>query len=805
MQFPPAGSSPSRPRQDWPRVYLGVFFTTLATLILELALTRLFSVVFYYHFAFLAISIALFGLGGGGLLSYLFGSHQGYQRRAAWLLLANALVIPLALLALVQVQGEPGLGVLAAVFFVAAIPFFLAGAVLSLVIGATIERVDRVYFYDLLGAAAGCLLLVPFLNTFGAPNTVLAAAVTYAVAASLWFSASRLAVMRALGVGAALLLVALMVVNGKTRVLDLRFAKGKALGEELFVKWNSFSRVALRVPPGQQQPEIVIDGDASTGIPPFDLSRLSAADRETLLGMGPGFVYNLRPAASALVIGAGGGWDVARALASGSSDVTGVEINPAIADTIMRQRYPELSQRLYFRPGVAIAIEDGRSFVRRASRQWDVIQLTLVDTWASTAAGAFALTENSLYTTQAFEEYLRALRPRGVLAFTRWGFTTPRESLRLLALARAAFPTLGVNNPADHVIVVRENSPLLAGWGALDTILISRDPFAPEDLRAARGQAAARGLELVYLPGVSGETAFHRLLQAPDPEPFYAAYPFDVSPVDDNRPFFFYTVQPRDLWDMFAALKPGTADYNINRALPMLFALFAVSIAATALILLLPVILPQAKLPASRRVRGFLLYFVCLGAGYILVQVSTIQRFVLLLGHPTYSLTVVVFSMLVFSGLGSFFSARLVGQHLGRLRLVLVLAAAQIALLAMLATPLTNAAIGWGSFWKILLTIAMVGLPAFTMGIPFPMGLQLLERLHAPSVRWAWALNAAASVLGSVTAIVLAISWGLRETMLAGCCCYAAAAIVLWLLPSAPSEASVLPAALVPPAATREA
>ncbi|MCW5962545.1 MAG: hypothetical protein KIT83_00795 [Bryobacterales bacterium] len=776
--------SPTRNRQDWPRVYLGVFFATLATLILELALTRLFSVVFYYHFAFLAISIALFGLGGGGLLSYLLGRRADYQRSAAWLLLGNAAVIPLALLAFVSVKGEPGVGLLAGVFFVAAIPFFIAGAVLSLVIGETIERVDRVYFFDLLGAAAGCLLLVPFLNSFGAPNTVLAAAVTYAVAASLWFSASRMAAMRALGVGAALALVCLMVVNGKTRVLDLRFAKGKELGQELFVKWNSFSRVALRTPAGQQQPEIVIDGDASTGIPPYDLGNLSAEDRNTLLGMGPGFVYNLRPAASTVVIGAGGGWDLARALASGSTDVTGVEINPAIAQTIMRERYPELSRRLYERPEVTIAVEDGRSFVRRATRQWDVIQLTLVDTWASTAAGAFALTENNLYTTQAFEDYLHKLSPRGVLAFTRWGFTTPRESLRLVALARAAFQKMGVEDIASHVIVVRENSPLLDGWGALDTILIGRQPFTADDLATASAQAAARGLDVVYLPGLAGDSAFHQLLGTRDAPAFYAAYPFDVSPVDDNRPFFFYTVQPRDLWGMFRSVGKGSADYNINRALPTLFGLFGVSLGATAIVLLLPALFLRTRLPRDPRVKSFLLYFVCLGAGYILVQVSAIQRFVLLLGHPTYSLTVIVFSMLVFSGLGSFFSSRLVRDSLRRLRLVLALAAVEIAVLALLVGPLTDAAVSWAAPWKIALTIVAIGIPAFTMGIPFPMGLQLLERLHAPSVRWAWALNAAASVLGSVTAIVLAISLGLRETMLAGCACYVLAAAALWLLPA---------------------
>jgi spermidine synthase len=779
----------TRDRQDWPRIYLGIFFTTLATLILELSLTRLFSVVFYYHFAFLAISIAMFGLGAGGLCTYLLKRHpQAYPRRAAWLLLGNAIVIPLLLRAFVSVEHDLEPSSLVVLFFGAAVPFFLSGIVLSTVISETISRVDRVYFFDLLGAAAGCLLLVPFLNSFGGANTVLAAAVTYAAAASLWFSAGRMPAMRALGVGVALLLVCLMVLNGKMRILDVQYAKGKPLGDEMFVKWNSFSRVALRVPDGQSQPEIVIDGDASTGIPPYDVHNLSEADRRNLLSMGPGVVHNLRPGADTLVIGAGGGWDVARALAGGSESVTGVEINATIARTIMQQRYPELSQKLYFHPAVKIVIEDGRSFVRRSRDRFGVIQLTLVDTWASTAAGAFALTENNLYTTEAFVDYLRRLAPDGILSFTRWGFTEPRESLRLLALARAAFQRLGVDDISSRVLVLRENSNRASGWGALDTILICRSPLQDSDIDLARRLAAEQQMELVYAPSEKDATqaqgnAFAELLTADDANAFYETYPFDVSPVSDNRPFFFYTVQPRELWAMLSRFGTGSADYNINRALPTLFALFAVSLLATALVALVPLLL-STQLPRGPRLKGFLLYFACIGAGYILVQIAAIQRFVLLLGQPTYSLTVIVFSMLVCSGLGSFFSSRIIGGEPRRLRLAVAAAAALIALLGLTAGPLSAAAVSWPTATKIALTVVAVGIPAFAMGIPFPRGLDLLERWHAPAVRWAWALNAAASVLGSVTAIVIAVSIGLRETMLAGCLCYIAAMLTLWLLPA---------------------
>ncbi len=210
----------------------------------------------------------------------------------------------------------------------------------------------------------------------------------------------------------------------------------------------------------------------------------------------------LRPGAKTLVIGPGGGWDISRALATGSKDVTGAEINPIIGTTIMREKYPQLSQNLYLRPDVRINIEDGRSFVRRSPEKYQVIQATLVDTWASTAAGAFALSENNLYTTDAFRDYFSHLTDDGVLTFTRWGFDPPRESLRLLSLAMTALKDLGETNPARHVIVGRLGGKSdLAGWGATDTVIFSRKPFTDADVTRARQAFDEAHMSSVYLPG----------------------------------------------------------------------------------------------------------------------------------------------------------------------------------------------------------------------------------------------------------------------------------------------------------------
>ena len=785
--MPRISSSAESVKTKWPQLYLGVAFTTLATLILELSLTRIFSVVFYYHFAFLAISIALFGLGAGGLFSYVVAHRGGnifYQLGV--LAVLNSLAVLASLVYVLTRSGEFDNLTLAGVYFASALPFFFSGAVVSIAVGEAIQRVDRVYFFDLLGAAGGCLLLVPFLDYFGGPNAVIAVSVLFAVSAAIWYNLAGTLRGRAGAVMLALAFVALMAFNGKSHLIDVRYAKGHRIGPEEFVRWNPMSRIALVNPKGTHDPEIVIDADASTGIPEFDLDHLTAAERANLLHEGPGFPYMLRPGAKTLVIGPGGGWDVARSLTGGSQDVTAVEINPIIARTIMQQRFADLSHRLYFRPQVRLFIEDGRSFVRRSPEKYQVLQATLVDTWASTAAGAFALSENNLYTTDAFRDYLNHLTDDGLMVFTRWGFEPPRESLRLLSLAIESLGEIGETEAWRHVVVLRDRAENIHGFGALDTVLIFRQPLGDADVARVKSALSQTNLRALYIPGDAPSNEFGELLRSADPRTFWENYRYNVTPVGDDRPFFFYTVQPRDVLNF---LKQGglSADYKINRALPLLFEVLGISVLAIIVVLAFPPLLLGERLPAEKGVRGFLVYFVCIGAGYILIQVALIQKFVLFLGHPTYALTVIIFSMLISSGLGSYCSRRLTGEstNTGRLSAILIGVAVTVAALAYLAAPVSEFGVGWPLPLKALVTVCLIAPAGFLMGIPFPTGLTRLEQSFPQAVRWAWALNAAASVLGSAAAICLAIYIGLRATVLMGAFLYLCALSVLWLRKSA--------------------
>src|SRR5581483_10482938 len=282
------------PRRHWPQIYFGLAATSLATLLLELALTRVCSVVYFYHFAFLAISIALFGLGAGGVFSYVIAGWRGSLYEKLGVLAAvNATALVLCLWFLLERTGEMSTLELAAAYFVAAIPFLLSGSIISLLIAETIQRVNRVYFFDLLGAAGGCAVLVPLLNWVGGPGTILVAAILFAVSAAIWFHLAHAPRGRVIAVVLGLLIVSLITYNAKFSVIDVKYAKGQLLTNEEFVKWNSFSRIALKPEPGSGLKSNVIDADAATGVANFHFDRLSPQQRFDLAYEGPGLPYVL--------------------------------------------------------------------------------------------------------------------------------------------------------------------------------------------------------------------------------------------------------------------------------------------------------------------------------------------------------------------------------------------------------------------------------------------------------------------------------------------------------------------------------
>jgi len=790
---PPVASSTEIPERT---LLAGLGLTSFSALLLELALTRLFSVVLFYHFAFLAISIALLGLGAGGVFAYLLKarlSRFSTRSLAAFLCMVNSVLVLVVLEIVLHVPvaltvtGENFLH-LTALYLAAALPFFLTGLLFSVVFARETWRVSRLYGADLSGGALACLAVVPLLNFIGGPNTILAAAVAMAAAATVWAPSSM---ARRVGGGLMVAFVALIAANHSNQLIDVIYAKGifRDPAWVEFARWNALSRV--EVDRQGQAKAIVIDADASTYIMNCDLAHWHGSEWEhNLMSAPPALANVLRPQGEFAIIGPGGGVDVLRAVANGSPSVTGIEINPIIADRIMRGRYADYALHLYERPEVHIHVTDGRSYLRSTPQQFDVVQMTLVDTWASTAAGAFALSENNLYTVQAFREYFQHLKPDGMIAITRWEFRQPREALRVVAVAMDALHSLGVANPARNFIV--------ASQGALDedgipvVVLAKKTAFTAEEEAAVRAHFERYDeLDPLYLPSQgaaeeAGRNPFTALIASNDPYRFARSYAYNVAPVTDNAPFFFFTLKAGQILGE-QGLRDGI-DWKVNLGVLVLILVLVISLVAVLAFLILPLALQkgrQSPLP--------LLYFVAVGLGYILVEIAFIQRFVLFLGHPTYALTVVIFLLMLSSGAGSLMSRRwLPRTQMAWMPLVLVIAAL-VADVFFLPHILT-AWVGMKFEYRLVVSGLLLAPLGFVMGMPFPTGLRALAArpvLDVPSgatgadnaVEWAWAMNAAASVLGSILAMVIAIQFGLSVTLACGVVAYLLALLLLPALP----------------------
>jgi len=770
----------------------GLGLSSFATLLLELALTRLFSVILFYHFAFLAISIALLGLGAGGVFAYVrkpqlsrnttrtLGSRLCLLNSIAILLVLEIVLhVPVAL----EVSGKNFLN-LTVIYLTSAVPFFLTGVLFSVIFSRESRRIPLLYGADLGGGALACVAVVPLLNWIGGPNTILMASAALAVAAAVWapsHNGRRLA-------GALLAFFLILIsANLSDKLIDVVYAKGVFRNPAWveFARWNALSRVEVdRWGPAKS---VVIDADASTYIMNVEPDHVQGTPWEGILMSAPPALANvLRPRGNFAIIGPGGGVDVLRALTNGSPSVTGIEINPIIANTIMRGRYATYSKHLYQRPDVDMHVTDGRSYLRSSPKKFDVVQMTLVDTWASTAAGAFALSENNLYTVEAFREYFEHLNPDGMIAITRWEFREPREALRVVAEAMEALHRLGVADPARNFIVASQGLPNEDGIPVV--VLAKKTAFTPEEEAAVQAHFLKYpDLHPLYLPSSPQPNPFGSLIASNDPYAFARSYAYNVAPVDDNAPFFFFTLKPDQILTNGHSLHRGI-DWKVNLGVLVLLLVLVISLLAVITFLIFPLALRGGTV---RQSPFPLLYFVAVGLGYIFVEIAFIQRFVLFLGHPTYALTVVIFLLMLSSGAGSFFSRRwLPRTQLAWMPIVLVIAALLVDVFFL--PRWLETWVGFELNVRIAISSLLLAPLGFFMGMPFPTGLRALasrfnsnptqyDPAEDNAVEWAWAMNAAASVLGSVLAMVIAIQFGLNITLACGVATYL---LALALLPT---------------------
>ncbi len=759
----------------------------------QVSLTRLFSAIFWYHFAFLILSTSMLGFGLGGLAIRLL--RAPLERWDEDTVLAGAVAASGGLLAVclflithnhfspLLVHSQAGELVKLVGASVALMPAFVVmGATVLFALQRGAERVDALYAANLAGSGLGCVLAMVALDAFGGLVAYLGIAAALPLLAA-WYAwpVSRRTAAGSVALSAALLL---SIAAGES-LFPLSRPAGKPVAcaapdALVFSGWTSLSKVDIcrepelhafgyglwglsrrETPPLPERLAVVIDYWAYTTI----LEHRDDPGYYDFYGHLPLYMaYRWTESPSVLVIGSGGGMDVRGALRNGAREVDAVEINPSIYRA-MTEDLVDYSGGIYRDPRVNAVLGEGRRFLESSRRRYDLIQLSGVDTHSATQAGAFALSENFLYTKEAFATYLEHLEDDGVLTLTRWFVPSddglPRFSIRLFTLAVESLAEAGFERPWENILFFRS--------GRFSVLLVKKQPISREEIAVVEEEARARDYQFLYRPDrrVQDAPVFYAYVAAPNRAAWIDRYPFDVAPPTDDRPFFF---EHRKLGtitrpERFLAME-GLDGQTI------LAILMAEMLAISAVLLVASYRLREGR----DRPLGWL-YFAAIGLGFMLVEVSLAQRLVLFLGHPAYALSVVMFSLLVFSGLGSLVSSRLESRLASRTALFVV--AALMIAWAVAGNPLLRVMIAWPTPARMVVAVLLIAPAALLMGTAFPSAVRRLTAGGPAELGVYWAWNGVASVVASVLAVVVAMTAGFSAVMILAAVCYAVAGSAL--------------------------
>ena len=765
---------------------IGVACVAASTILAELCLTRVFSVLFYYHFSFFAVALAMSGLAIGGLVAARRAPAQvsgaDFDTFLAGLALGGAVagITALALLVSIPLDTAHLLGVvLGALIWLPS--FVLSGAFLGAAFGRRSRWIGSLYGWDFLAAGGACLGAIALLRRVQGPAALLASPLL------LSFAAAVLTRRRKWHVGGMLLagsVAAVMVYAAAGDRPLLGLPEHAAHGSVIFERWNEYSRVQGWIDPvWPDQRTFVIDRTAATQMP-----RIRASADGGPPVPGPSWTTGFqalpyltgRPLGTVAIIGVGGGRDLLAPLALGAQHVVGFELNRIFVDLLSRQALA--FNALARRPEVSLVNAEARSALRHDRRRFDVVQASLIDTWAATAGGGFVLSENGLYTLDGWRVLLARLTPSGILTMTRWYLPcVPAETFRLVALAATALEEAGVPDARSHIFLAAAAPPgvpadPVVGPVMLSTIMVSPTAFTPQEVARLRGARMDQPVTVLADPtGRASDSTIDALLDPARRPTAIAASGFDISPPTDLRPFFFLQLRLGDLGELVRRSDPVTiAGFTLSGLRVLLTLVLCATGLAIAVVLLGRARL-RARFPKDALVPWMGFYFLAIGLGYMLVQLGLHQRLTLLLGHPTYALSVVLFSMLVGSGVGAAASARLVPDGREARAWIAITGVVGASLAAMAAIPLVDA-IDQTILRNVIVggSLAVIGA---VLGTAFPVGVRLAAPAGPSTVEWMWAINGAASIAGSALAALIGLASGSRAVLATGLACYLVAAV----------------------------
>jgi predicted membrane-bound spermidine synthase len=794
------------------RHFAGLLLLSLATLLLELALTRVLSVSLWYHFGFLVISTALLGFGASGVTLALWGGLRERKNLDSALgvcALAFAVCVVLSFWLMQRVPFDPfSVAVdhrqfyfMPIYFLLVALPFFCSGLAISLLLTRGSTEINRLYANDLLGAGLGCALVALVIPRFGGTGSVLVAAFVGGLSAVcfVW------PVKRALAATAVLVSAILLAASFRgDRVIPIHVSanKQRRIIPSIYSAWNTLSFVQVVDIPGEgKEPgarRLFIDaGTAATGI--GDLRpdvRKVLAEHPDQVGELSMVAYVGKPNPKILVIGSGGGDQVLEGLKAHASSITAVEINSIIND-IVAVRMNDYWGNLFHQPEVHLVTDEGRSFVRRSTEKYDAIISVHTISNAAIASGALSLAENYVLTREAFEDYLDHLAADGTIFFTRPEFQIPR----LFATAQEVFTKRGLGSIGNHVLGFSTGFALqMPGRLSFEAgFLLKKSEFRPEELKEIRriltADAAsygnASGLKILYAPDEKhAGSLYAQIVEAPDLEAEFRTTDSQLAAATDDKPFFNqHTRWSRIRWntivDLFSQKQPGSARLALEDrpiAEVTLLILLVQSAVVAGLCILLPLALLDRRSLRAEKPWGWLGYFAALGLGFIMVEIALLQRFLLFLGQPIYTYAVVLAGLLIFTGVGSYAAGKWSVESTHTLKRALL--AAVIVVLAMaVITPLVfRTCLGFGLPYRIGIALLLVAPLGFVLGMPFPLGLRLAMQRSSALGSWAWGVNGFFTVIGTVLALMLGMMIGFRMVLLLACACYLGGLLAIkWL------------------------
>ncbi len=745
-------------------ILAGTMLISFSSLMLEILITRIFSTVIWYHYAFIAISVAMLGLGFGGILAHFLGKRRSLLSISTIATLVFSISIPIVLY--IVLWFPISMYALYVFYSISVIPFFFCGVCISSVFQSQGRTAYALYFADMFGASIGCFMVEPVLGLVSAETAVLTTAVFVAGGGILFAFASRKRKLLAASLVVLTLSSFMLVAGYQNAWVRSEPNLSKSLYRELqnpslrdvYTNWNSFSRVDVVQGYPSTSPvaaSIFIDVDAGTAIYRFNGTLNNATFLKDTIYYTP---YNiLGKPSKALVIGSGGGGDVLTALEGGAQHVTAVEINPIVVKVV--RDLGDLDGNIYDRNDVDVVIGDGRNFVSRTNEKFDSIVLTMVDSWAALASGGYTLAENYLYTKEAFQEYYDHLTNEGVLSITR--FT--KEVPKLVATGVDLLESNGVP-PQDVGKYIAVTSWEYEPGRTVALFMLKKTPFSQPQAETINNATLTMGQNhgVIHIPYVNTEEYYARLLTGTETlEEYCNNSTWLIRPATDDNPFFF------------------DAEKGIPSSLSPLL-LFSLS-AATAVSVIPLMKSTKGEKTKPSNTRKFVLYFAALGIGYMLVEVTLVQKFVLFLGFPTRALDVILFTLLLSTGIGSLASKFL---NTGNRPKSVILACLSIVSISIVYYFALNTLLAYllpldGTVRSVVAAVLIFPL-GFFMGIPFPTAISLLasDESHV-SIPSMWAVNGAMSVLGSVMATAVGITVGLSSALLAALLCYFIALLVM--------------------------